>query len=74
VWSSRPDYRQVVDYLKAEHLTRGMEAFASGYLEKAVEHWQRAIEVDPGDPRARGYLERAQKQITRSREILGIRQ
>jgi tetratricopeptide (TPR) repeat protein len=72
VWSARPGYRQVKDYLKAEYLARGMEAFATGYLEKAVEHWQRAMEVDPGDPRARGYLERAQKQIARSREILGI--
>jgi tetratricopeptide (TPR) repeat protein len=72
VWSAQPGYRQVAEYLEAEHLTRGMEAFASGYLEKAVDHWQRALEVDPNDPRARGYLERARKQITRSREILGI--
>jgi tetratricopeptide (TPR) repeat protein len=72
VWSARPGYRQVADYLKREYLTRGMEAFASGYLEQAVGHWKRALEMDPNDVRARGYLERAQQQLARSQEILGV--
>jgi hypothetical protein len=31
----------------------------------------RALQVDPTDQRAMGYLARAQKQLTRTREILG---
>jgi len=71
VWSSRPDYREAAAYLKREYLTRGMEAFAAGRLDAAVELWQRVLRVDPNDERARGYLDRVQKQRERSREILG---
>lgn len=70
VWSARGGYREVREYLKREYLTRGMDAFAAGRVEEAVAQWRRVLEVDPGDGRARGYLERAQKQIARSREIL----
>ncbi len=72
VWSSQPDYREVKDHLMREYLTRGMEAFAAGRLEEAVAQWEKALRVDPSDERAKGYLARAQKQIARSREILGV--
>jgi cytochrome c-type biogenesis protein CcmH/NrfG len=48
-----------------------MEAFAAGRLDEATAQWEHVLRVDPGDERARGYLERAQKQRTRSRQILG---
>ena len=48
-----------------------MEAFANGRLEEAVSFWERALQVDPTDERAQGYLARAVKQLERSREILG---
>jgi tetratricopeptide (TPR) repeat protein len=71
VWSSSPRHAQVADYLKREYLTRGMEAFARGQLDEASAFWRRALRVDPTDARASGYLERAQKQLSRTREILG---
>ena len=71
VWSADPDYQHVAEYLKREYLMRGMELFAAGRLEDAVSIWERALEVDPNDQRAIGYLERAQKQLARTREILG---
>jgi Flp pilus assembly protein TadD len=74
VWSAEPSYPQVAEYLKRECLTRGMEAFAAGRLDEAVQFWQRAQRVDPQDPRAAGYLSRAQKQLARTREILGSSQ
>ncbi|MFI5371633.1 MAG: PorV/PorQ family protein [Candidatus Eisenbacteria bacterium] len=74
VWAERPGYRQVGDFLKREYLARGMESFAAGRLEDAVAEWQKVLRIDPRDARAQGYLDRAQKQMTRSREILGMSQ
>ena len=71
VWSEAHDFQQVADHLKREYLTRGMEAFAAGRLQDAVSFWEKAIQVDPKDQRARGYLDRAQKQLERTRAILG---
>ncbi len=72
VWSARPDYRQAAAYLKREYLSRGLELFAAGRLEDAAAEWEKVLRVDPSDERARGYLDRAQKELARSREILGI--
>ena len=36
VWSLKPGYQRVDDYLKREYLTRGMEHFAAGRLIEAV--------------------------------------
>jgi tetratricopeptide (TPR) repeat protein len=71
VWTIDPDYQRVADHLKREYLTRGMEFFADGELDKAVDLWERVLRVDPSDERARGYLTRAREQATRTREILG---
>jgi cytochrome c-type biogenesis protein CcmH/NrfG len=48
-----------------------MEAFAAGRLDEAATFWRRALRVDPRDPRALAYLQRAQQQMSRTREILG---
>ena len=71
VWSLRPGYKRVDEYLKREYLMRGMEFFASGKLEDAVACWQRVLQVDPKDSRAAGYIARARTQLARTREILG---
>jgi len=71
VWSLRPGYKRVDEYLKREYLMRGMEFFASGSLEDAVACWQRVLQVDPKDSRAAGYIARARTQQARTREILG---
>jgi tetratricopeptide (TPR) repeat protein len=65
VWSADPGYQNVSDFLKEEYLTRGMEAFVSGELHRAVNNWERALRVDPADPRAQGYLRRAKERLTR---------
>lgn len=71
VWSTDPTYLNVATYLKREYLTRGMEAFAAGRLDDAVGFWEKALQIDPKDARTIGYLDRAQKQLARTREILG---
>jgi len=73
VWSSDPNYASVAQYLKRELLMRGMEAFAAGRLDESVGYWRRALKVDPNDQRALGYLDRAQQQLARTREILGTK-
>ncbi len=71
VWSADPSYQRVAEYLKREYLMRGMESFAAGRLDEAVGFWEHALQIDPTDERALGYLARAQKQLARTREILG---
>ena len=71
VQSLRPGYQRVVEYLKREYLTRGMEHYAAGRVEEAMSLWQKALDVDPQDERARGYMARAQTQVARTRELTG---
>jgi tetratricopeptide (TPR) repeat protein len=70
-YSTDPNHAQVKEYLKREYLTRGMDAFANGQLTEAVSNWEKALRVDPVDEKARGYLDRAHQQLSRTREILG---
>jgi tetratricopeptide (TPR) repeat protein len=65
----RPGYARVDQLLLREYLTRGMELFSAGRLDAAVRLWESALQVDPHDPRALGYLARAHEQLARSREI-----
>ena len=71
VRSEAPDYPRVSGSLVQEYLRRGLDEFAAGRLDQAVEQWQKALAVDPSDARTRGYLERAQRQLGRRRELLG---
>jgi tetratricopeptide (TPR) repeat protein len=71
VHSAAPRHAQVQENLVREYLTLGMERFAGGDLDDAINIWQRALEVDPNDSKARGYLERALRHRDRSQEILG---
>jgi tetratricopeptide (TPR) repeat protein len=71
VWSVSPGYQRVSDHLTREYLMRGMEFFADGKLDKAVEYWENARRVDPTDERVIGYLSRAREQVARTQQILG---
>lgn len=71
VWSRAPDYQQVAENLKQEYLAEGMEAFASGQLDRSIEVWEKAQVVVPDDPRTEGYLARAFEHQSRIRQIKG---
>ncbi len=71
VWSARPGFQQVDEFLVREYQTRGMESFAAGRLTEAIGFWERALRVDPRDARTSGYLARAHEQMARAREISG---
>ncbi len=69
VWSSAPDYQQVAENLKQEYLVQGMEAFAAGRLDLAISTWEKALRVDPGDARTKGYLARAYDHRNRIKRL-----
>ena len=69
VRSLKPGHERVDELLKREYLTRGMELFSSGRLDAAERMWERALQVDPRDPRTIGYLARVHEQMARAREI-----
>ena len=47
-----------------------MDSFASGKVDQALVFWEKALEVDPQDPRASSYILRARTQQARTREIM----
>ena len=67
VWSAVPDYRQVSELIKQEYLAQGMEAFADGRLDQAIDTWEKALVVAPEDARVLGYIERAYEHKARIR-------
>lgn len=69
VLAADPDHARAREHLAQEYLTRGMESYATGLLSSAVESWQQALRISPEDARARGYLERAQRQLERMEQI-----
>jgi tetratricopeptide (TPR) repeat protein len=71
VWSIDPDYQSVALHLKRLYLMNGMEYFADGKLDKAVQQWENVLKVDPADEQAIGYLSRAREQVARTQQILG---
>ena len=71
MWSIRPGYQRVDEYLEREYLTRGLDHFAAGRLIEAVSMWERALQVNPKEPRAIAYLARAREQLERARAIGG---
>jgi tetratricopeptide (TPR) repeat protein len=70
VWTTAPDHGQVRELLTREHVSRGMESFASGRYESAIADWETALQITPQDQRVVGYLERARRQQERLRQIV----
>jgi tetratricopeptide (TPR) repeat protein len=58
--------------LVQEYQVQGLEAFAAGRLETAVDLWQRALAVDPANPRTQAYLTRAREHLART-SVVGTR-
>lgn len=63
---ARAKYNQVVvkDREKiqrdvASFISKGVEEYRKGNVNKAIEYWQRVLEIDPGNDQARKYIARA---------------
>jgi len=70
VWSTSPGYKNVTEYLTQNYLTLGMEEFVGGDLLAAVSNWEAAVRVDPTDPKALGYLQRAREQVEKMKKMV----
>lgn len=71
VWDRAPDYQNVAENLKQQYLATGMEDFAVGQLEQSIQTWEKALTIDPDDPRTQGYLARAYAHRSRIKQIKG---
>ena len=71
LWETAPGYRDVAGMLEEEYRAQGLDAFARGRTEEAIEWWERALRVDPEDPKTRGYLQHARTQQSKLGEIPG---
>ncbi len=69
VWSMDPDFQSVSKYLSQIYLDRGMQAFVVGDLSVALVNWEAAVRVDPADPKALGYLQRAREQAENMKKM-----
>ncbi|MDX2475480.1 MAG: PorV/PorQ family protein [Candidatus Krumholzibacteria bacterium] len=67
VWSMDSDFKQVTESLSGAYLAKGMEFFVAGELPDAMASWEAAVRVNPEDPKALGYLQRAREQTKRMR-------
>lgn len=65
-----PQHRPSRERLRAEYVTRGLTAFSAGELDAAILAWEAAHQLDPQDERAKGYLERAREQLSRTDRLL----
>lgn len=70
LWSACPEYEDVSELLKREYQVRGLESFAVGKLDEAVQFWKKALAIDSQDRRTRAYIERADELRERSTQIL----
>lgn len=69
VWRRDPDHGDVKSHLAKGYLIQGMEHYTAGRLSEAIEVWKRALDVDPSDPKALQFVERAGAELAKTREI-----
>lgn len=64
--SEHPEHVGVARVLIQEYQVQGLEAFAAGRLQSALDLWRRAQQVDPNNARTLAYLTRAREHIART--------
>ncbi len=69
VWSMDSNFQSVSKYLSQIYLDQGMKAFVVGDLSGALANWEAAVRVDPADPKALGYLQRAREQAENMKKM-----
>lgn len=63
VWIWDPDYGQVTPYLTRSLLLSGLEYYAEQRYRVAIERWEKARVVDPGNAKAGRYIARAREEL-----------
>ena len=63
VWLWNADYEEVASYLTRSLLFSGLEFYAEQRYPVAIDRWERALAVDPGNAKAKRYLARARQEL-----------
>jgi tetratricopeptide (TPR) repeat protein len=73
VWTARPDYYNVSDLLAKAYMFVGMGFYSENKYEKAIETWQKALNVDPSNDKAKRYLSKAEEELQKLRGVSSAR-
>jgi hypothetical protein len=66
VWRHDRNYKDIRRCLFQAYLIQGMDWYTRGQLGVAVECWRDALGVEPSDPRAAHYIERATAELAKT--------
>ncbi len=69
VWTARPDYYNVTDFLAKAYIFVGMGFYSEHEYVKAIETWQKALNVDPSNDKAKRYLSKAEEELEKLRGV-----
>jgi len=65
VWVRDPGYLEVSEYLSLSYLYAGLEHYAEGRYQIAIDTWESIFAVYPGHQKARRYIARATDEMRR---------
>ena len=65
VWVRDPGYLEVSAYLSRAYLFAGLELYAEGYYQPAIDMWESVFAVYPGHEKAHRYITRATDEMRR---------
>ncbi len=65
VWAADPNYNNAVSLLARAYLLLGMQHYAAGRYDEAIDIWERALTVQPDNTKARRYLTKAKEEASR---------
>jgi tetratricopeptide (TPR) repeat protein len=64
-WAIAPDFHNVTELLTKAYLFMGMQKYSEEKYEEAIVIWERALTVDPDNPKAKRYLQKAKEEASR---------
>jgi tetratricopeptide (TPR) repeat protein len=71
VWAEAPEFESVGEHLVKAYLLQGITLYSQGDYERAIERCRHVLEIDPGNEKARRYLDRIQEEKVELEHIGG---
>lgn len=71
VWLWNPNYEQVASYLTQSLRLSGLEFYAEQRYLAAIDRWEKALAVDPGNAKVERYLTRARQELQKVGQVEG---
>ena len=69
IWAAAPDYHNVTALLTKTYLFMGMKKYSEENYREAIINWEKALTVDPDNPKARRYLLKARDEAGRLSKV-----